>query len=109
MAASSIDALNATRQEAQGLFESKEYRKSGELFEQIYDGEDSTIAACLGFIHGRSNTSEYDPAKALTYYEVAARQGDVLSQRAMASLLINLGRVDEATDWCTKASESGDA
>jgi TPR repeat protein len=107
MESPSIEKLNSLRKEAYELLQKKEHRRSRELFEQLYDGQEPEIASCLGYIHSQPRSSEYDIEKALEYYRAAARNGHNYSQYALAGLLMERGDTDEAINWYTKASDAG--
>jgi TPR repeat protein len=73
----------------------------------VFDGAESAIASCLGFIYSQRDASEYDPKKAADYYSVAAGSGDSYAQYALGGLLMELGDTEKALDWYGKASEAG--
>jgi TPR repeat protein len=107
MAAQKIEELNALRQEAYRFLKRKDYRKSRELFERVFDGKEASIASCLGYIHSRRGCEEYDVAKAIEYFNIAARNGDTFAQYALGGLLRDRGEIDKALDLYRKASENG--
>ena len=90
------EKINIIRQQAYDLLEKKELRKSRELFEQIFDGKESAIATCLGFIHDQRGFAEHNVDEAIRYYRISASQDDVYAQHALAGLLRETGKEDEA-------------
>jgi TPR repeat protein len=75
--------------------------------QRIFDGKDASIANNLGFVHSIKGSQEYDPAKAIEYYLVSAKQGDVYGQYALGWLFEGLGQIDESIRWYREASNGG--
>jgi TPR repeat protein len=102
-----IDELNAQRQRAYRMLLAKEYRNARILFDQLFDGTDTSIAKYLGYIHSQTDSTEYDPDIAIAFYKVAASGGDQYSQHALGGLLLQQNNVDDAIKWFICASDQG--
>jgi TPR repeat protein len=101
-------ADNELRREANEFLKAKEYSRANQIMQRIFDGKDASIANNLGFVHSIKGSDEYDPAKAIEYYLVSAKQGDIYGQHALGWLFQELGEIDEAIRWYREASNGGD-
>jgi TPR repeat protein len=104
----SLDELNEIQNRAYSLLKAKDYAGSRVLFEEIYELSPKSVAAHLGFIHSREDSSEYNLEKAVQYLNVAASENNAHSLSLLASLLLKDGRKDEALERLKKGSELGE-
>jgi TPR repeat protein len=103
------DEIDAGRRHAYSLLLAKDYRGAKQLFEQLFDGTDPSIATYLGTIHSQKNTSEYNRDLSVAYYKIAAAAGNEYSQHALGGMLLEDGLEEEAIKWYKCASAQGNA
>jgi TPR repeat protein len=104
---SEVHRLNEVRAEASRLLADRQYGLARDRFESSYDGRDPDVANSLGYIYSLKEFSDYNLAKSVEYYTTAASQGNTYAQHALAGICKEMGDINKAIFWCTKASESG--
>lgn len=107
MATSNAHTDQELRNQANALLEAKEYSRARDVLERIFDGNDASIAANLGYIFDQQKLPDYDPEKAIQYYKIAAERGYTYAQHALGGICYERGQLEEAAHWFGLCSQAG--
>jgi tetratricopeptide (TPR) repeat protein len=80
-----------------------------EIFENLFDGENSVIAAHLGYIHNQSGSTEYDLQKAERYFLITVQDGNPYAHQGLGTNYQKQGNIDKAIYHYTEANKAGRA
>jgi TPR repeat protein len=104
----SLAQLEIYRQQASSLLRARAYPKARQLYEKLLENGIVAAATRLGYIYSQTDNPEYDRDKAISHYEISAKNHDTYAQYALGCLLLQAGRRDEALKWFCEGSDLGD-
>jgi TPR repeat protein len=109
LSASIATAQTQTIDDAIKLLEQKSYGEARTILDPLANAEDVRAMSLMGQMMLNGMGVDADPAAAKAWYSKAADKGDVISQIALADILLGEQKIADAAPILAKAAESGNA